>query len=392
MSTPARVVIAGASAAGLATLESLRRGGFEGEVTLVGDERHAPYDRPPLSKRVLDGSWEPDRATLRPQAHLDGLGAQWRLGVRATGADLAAGRVSLSDGDTIPFDRLVVATGVTPRRLPLGEGLDGIHVLRRLEDALALRQDLLAGGPLVVVGAGPLGCEVAATAQGLGIDVALVDVLSVPMERHVGPEIGGLLRELHLARGVALHLGAGVAALHGEAGRVTVVELADGTRLPAATVLVAIGSVPATAWLEGSGVPLGNGIVCDERCRATETVYAAGDVAEWLNPRFGVRMRVEHRMNANDHGATVAAGILGNDVACDAIPHFWSDQYDVKLQAHGLVSHDAEVAFENHDEAGMRFAAVYRRAGVMQGVLGWNIPRELRAYRGALAEAPTVMA
>jgi 3-phenylpropionate/trans-cinnamate dioxygenase ferredoxin reductase component len=384
--TSRHIVIVGASAAGLAVVESLRRGSCADAVTLIGAERELPYDRPPLSKKVLDGSWEPSRARLREQDHIDALGADFRLGVRASGVDTARRRVKLESGEEVGYDDLVIATGVAPRRLPFGNDLTGVHVLRRLDDSLALRADLLEGGPLVVIGAGPLGCEVAATATRMGLDVALVDVLALPMVRLVGPEVAERLAELHRSHGVALHLSAGVAGIQGSGERVQAVELSDGSRLPAHTVLVAIGCAPVTEWLAGSGIPLADGVVCDERCQAAEHVYAAGDVAEWFNPRFGVRMRVEHRMNANEQGSVVAANLLGEGRHYDPIPHFWSDQYDLKLQAHGVLAPGATVAIESHDDERGRFAAVYSDGGIVHGVLGWNIPREIRGYRAIVGE------
>jgi NADPH-dependent 2,4-dienoyl-CoA reductase/sulfur reductase-like enzyme len=336
---------------------------------------------------VLDGSWEPDRTQLRAEDQLDALGAEWRLGTPVEGLDLERRRIRMSGGDELPFDRLVVATGVVPCRLPFGHELAGVHALRTLEDAAALRADLLRGGPLVVVGAGPLGCEVAATARKMGLEVALLDLLELPMLPHVGREVAQRIAALHERRGIRLHLGVKVVALHGEAGRVAAVELADGRRLDASTALIAIGCVPATAWLRGSGVPLGNGVRCDETCRAAEHVYAAGDVAEWFNPRFSRRMRVEHRMNANEQGTVVAANLLGAAVVFEPVPHFWSDQYDVKLQAHGFLAPDATVTVEPHGADEAKFAAVYHRNGVVEGVLGWNIPRELRSYRTAIGSA-----
>jgi 3-phenylpropionate/trans-cinnamate dioxygenase ferredoxin reductase component len=377
-----RIVVVGASAAGLTTVEALRSGGYADRLTLVGVELRLPYKRPPLSKQTLSGVWAPERALLTSAKRVDELDVDLRLGVRADAVDLGRRKVSLSGGDELPYDALVIATGVTPRRLPSGHELAGVHVLRTLDDSLAFREDLIRGGPLVILGAGPLGCEVAATARQLGLDVTLVDVLPVPMLQQVGREIGALLADLHIARGVELRLGMSITRLRGAGGRVVSVELADGSALKAQTVLVSIGSVPACGWLRGSGLPLGDGIVCDEFCRAYDRVYAAGDVAEWFNPRFSMRMRVEHRVNAEEQARAVAANILGRRTPYAPIPHFSTDQYHVKLRAHGILPADARMEFEREEGDQSRFAAIYSRDGVVRGVLGWNISCELRQYRG----------
>ncbi|MFB4309728.1 NAD(P)/FAD-dependent oxidoreductase [Actinomadura sp. GTD37] len=383
---PERVVIVGASAAGLATAEALREKGYGGALTLVGAERHAPYDRPPLSKQILTGAWEPERAELRDEAAIGKLGAEILLGRRATGLDVAGRTVPLDGGDRRPFDALVIATGAAPRRLP-GRRLAGVHVLRTLDDALALRESLLGGPRLVVVGAGFLGCEVAAAARRMGVDVTLVDPLPVPMLRQFGDRIGSLVGRLHRDHGAELRTGVGVSRFAESAGRVTAVELADGSVLDADAVVVAVGAAPATGWLAGSGLPLGDGVECDARCRAAPGIYAAGDVASWRNPRFGVRMRVEHRQNATEQGRAVAAGILGERRPFAPAPYFWTDQYDARIQAYGIFPPDAVPAVVSGDVAGRKFVASYSRGGRVVGVLGWNSPRELIRQRQAVLPA-----
>jgi len=381
---PRRIVVVGASAAGLTTAEVLRTKGYDGTLTLIGDERHLPYDRPPLSKQVLAGTWQPERVRLRDAEAIAGLGAELLLGRAATGLDLAGRRVLLDGGDRVPFDALVVATGVGPRRLP-GDGLAGVHVLRTLDDSLALRERLLAGPRVVVVGAGFLGAEVAATARGLGLEVTLADPLPVPMHRQVGDMVGGLVGRLHEDHGVALRLGVGVSRFVEAAGRVVAVDLADGTRLEADVVVVAVGSLPATGWLAGSGVPLGDGVECDAECRAAPGVYAAGDVASWHNSHFGTRMRVEHRLNAGEQAMAVAGNLLGARREFTPIPYFWSDQYDARIQAYGIFPAGAEVTVLDGDVAARTFVAGYRLHGQTVGVLGWNSPRALRGLRQLVA-------
>ncbi|MFE2037439.1 NAD(P)/FAD-dependent oxidoreductase [Streptomyces scopuliridis] len=377
---PRDVLIVGASAAGLATAEALRNKGYDGRLTLVGDEACLPYDRPPLSKQVLSGAWQPERVRLRDEQAIDKLDAEFQLGRRAVGLDAAGRKVLLDGGERVAFDALVIATGVTPRRLP-GDDLEGVHVLRTLDDALALRADLLVRPKVVVVGAGFLGAEVAAVAGTMGLEVTLVDPLPVPMRRQFGDMIGKLVGQTHSDHGVALRLGVGVARFVESAGRVAAVELADGTKLDADVVVVGVGSTPATDWLADSGLVLGNGVECDAECRAAPGVYAAGDVASWHNPHFGVRMRVEHRLNATEQGMAVAANILGEQRPFAPVPYFWSDQYDARVQAYGIFPEHADVTVMHGSLNDREFVAAYGHEGEVVGVLGWNSHRELRTLR-----------
>lgn len=370
------VVVVGASAAGLATAETLRREGFAGTVTLVGDEVHAPYDRPPLSKQFLAGEWDADRLALRPASDFDALDLDLRLGRRATALDVAARTVTLDDDEPVGFDALVVATGVQPRTLP---GTPA-RTLRTMEDAVALRESLRPGRRLVVVGAGFLGAEAAASARSLGCEVTLIEPAPVPLAHAVGADVGAALAQAHHDHGVDLRTGIGVARVH-DGG----VELADGTLVEGDEVLVAVGSVPTTDWLAGSGLELGDGLVCDATCAAAPGIYAAGDVARWDNPRFGVSMRVEHRTHAAEQGMAVARNVLGAGRPFAPVPYFWSDQYDLKIQAHGyLRGHDAvQVVDGDLDER--RFLAAYRTGDRLAGVLAVGMPpRALRPWRQAL--------
>jgi 3-phenylpropionate/trans-cinnamate dioxygenase ferredoxin reductase subunit len=377
---PRQVVIVGASAAGLSTAEALRRRGYDGGLTLIGDEPHLPYDRPPLSKQILAGTWQPDKLVLRGDEALSELGAELLFGRAATGLDRAGQQVLLAGGDAVAYDALVIATGVSPRRLP-GADLDGVHLLRTVDDALALRANLLAGPKVVVVGAGFLGAEVAAVARTMGLDVTLVDPLPVPMHRQFGPRIGGLIAELHREHGVALRLTAGVSRFVDAGGQVTAIELADGSLIDADLVLVAVGASPATGWLDGSGLALGDGVECNSRCEAAPGIYAAGDVASWHNPHFDARMRLEHRMNATEQGIAVAGNLLGDDLPFASVPYFWTDQYDVKIQAYGIFPPGAELQIISGDLDDRRFVAAYGQHGTVTGVLGWNSPREARTLR-----------
>ncbi len=379
-----RVVVVGASAAGLAAAETLRHQGFSGELTLVGAEPHLPYDRPPLSKQVLDGRWTRERAFLRKDAALEALDARWLLGTAATQLDRANRRVLLSDGTTLGYDGLVIATGVAARRLS-GDDLVGAHVLRTLDDAFAIQAELIAGRHLVIVGAGFLGCEVAAAAQHLGLQVSLVDPLPAPMIRQLGADIAARVAALHVEHGVSLRCGVGITGFAEQHGRVTGVTLSDGTRLDADLALIAVGSTPNTGWLTRSGLALTNGIDCDECCRAASGIVAAGDVASWHHVGLGRRVRVEHRTNAIEQGAAAARTLLGVDLTPFApVPFFWSDQYDVKIQVHGMPDSCAECHIVRGDPAEGRFAAAYQRDGRSVAILTWNMPRAALELRKQL--------
>jgi NADPH-dependent 2,4-dienoyl-CoA reductase/sulfur reductase-like enzyme len=384
---PAGVLVIGASASGLTTVEALRRKGYRGQVTVLGAEAHLPYDRPPLSKQVLSGAWEPDRTRLRTQEVLSGLDAEFVLGDPATALDPVARTVHTASGRTLGADALVIATGVRPRRLPRQPDLVGVHVLRTLDDALALRANLLESSRLVVVGEGVLGAEIAATARTLGLDVTIAGPLAAPMAGQIGPLVSGLLAELHTERGVCLRLGTGVTDLESEAGRVTGVRLATGEVLPADMVVVAIGAIPTTDWLEGSGLSLENGVVCDSRCRAAEGIYAVGDIARWHHEHLDLLIRLENRTNATDQANVVAANILGENRPYVPVPYFWSDQFDVKIQVHGFLPPDAEATIVDGDPATGRFVARYERDGMVTGVLGWKMPKQCLLRRQEVADA-----
>ena len=383
-----RVAVVGASLAGLRAAEELRARGFDGTITVVGDEIHPPYDRPPLSKQVLAGDWQPERIALTVAAGggLDGLALDWRLGAVATALDLADRAVTLAGGERVPFDGLVVATGATPRRLPGTDHLAGVHTLRTLDDCLAVRAALDAGpGRVVVVGGGFIGAEVAATCRGRGLDVTLVEALPVPLGRVLGDEIGAVMADVHRDHGVDVRLGVGVAGLDG-GRRVERVRLADGSDVPADLVVVGIGVVPTTGWLEGSGLTLADGVVCDETVAAAPGVVAAGDVARWWSRRFGELVRVEHWDNAITMGAHAARRLLAGEgepteaLAYDPVPWFWSDQYDRKIQLAGRSAGADEVRVVDGSTAERRFVALYRRGDRLTGVLAMNRPRPLLTY------------
>ena len=392
MTVPTRVLVVGAAASGLATVEALRRKGYAGGITVLGDEPHAPYDRPPLSKQVLSGQWEPARTALRTPEVLGGLDAEFVPGDAAIALDTATRTVRTERGREHQADAIAIATGMRARELPGQRDLSGVHVLRTLDDALALRKDLLTCSRLVVVGEGVLGAEIAATARKLGLDVTMTGPQPAPMALQVGPMVSGLLAELHSEQGVRLRLGVGVVALTGEHGRVAEVQLASGERLPADAVVVAIGASPATEWLADSGLRLDNGVVCDSRCRAAEGIYAVGDVARWHHEGLGRLIRLENRTNATEQAQVVAGAILGEDRPYLPVPYFWTDQYDAKIQVHGMLPIGAEVDVVDGDVSSRRFVARYRSDGVVTGVLGWNMPKQARLRRQEVVDAASAAA
>jgi NADPH-dependent 2,4-dienoyl-CoA reductase/sulfur reductase-like enzyme len=383
------VVVVGASLAGLRAVQALRRAGFAGRVTAIGEESEPPYDRPPLTKEVLAGKWDVERTRLlRPED--EDLQVEWRLGQRAESLDLAGRRVALAGREHVPFDGLVIATGTYARRLPGAPSLAGIHVLRTLSDCLALRAELDRSPRVAVIGAGFIGLEVAATCRGRGLAVSVIESLAAPLERGLGATLGAYVGEIHSDQGVELRLGAKVARLVG-AGRVEAVELEGGTRIPADVVVVGIGAAPATAWLERSGLELDNGVLCDATCRTTRApfVVAAGDVARWPNPLFGEAMRIEHWTNATeqaDHAvATLLAGERGGE-AFAPVPFVWSDQYDRKIQIAGRLEGADETRVVDGSLEERRFVMLFGSRGRVVGVLGMNRPRLVMKARALIRD------
>lgn len=382
------IVVAGASLAGLRGSEALREAGYEGRLVVIGAEPHLPYDRPPLSKEVLAGTWDPERTALRPAESYADLAIEWRLGRRAVGLDPAAHTVLLDDGERVQFDGLLIATGARARALRGGPPLAGTHTLRTLDDCLALRAALDKTPRVCVVGAGFIGAEVAATCRARGLEVTLVEALVAPLARALGPSMGRVLAELHHDHGVAVRCGVGVAALEGR-GHIERVRLVDGSAIAADRVVVGIGVEPETDWLEGSGLPIQDGVCCDATCATpVPGIVAAGDVARWRNPRFGTTMRVEHWTNAVEQGMAAATRLLAGAAAepYAPVPFFWSDQYGVKIRFAGVARPDDEIRVVHGSTAERRFVALFGRAGRLTGVLAFDRSRLLMRYRRRIAE------
>ncbi|NJQ03164.1 NAD(P)/FAD-dependent oxidoreductase [Streptomyces zingiberis] len=384
MSVPSDVLVVGASAAGLAVVESLRRKGYRGRITLLGEESGAPYDRPPLSKQVLAGSWDAERTHLRAPAVLEALETRFVFGERAVSLDVAARTVRTASGRELGAQAVVLATGLHPRRLPGLSGTGGVYVLRTLDDAVRLREELLRAEQTVVIGDGVLGAEIAATARETGQDVTLTGPQAAPMEMQLGADIAERLAALHIGHGVRLRPHTLVQEVTSSQGRITGVRTAGGEILPAGLVVEAVGGVPATDWLAGSGLALEDGVVCDSHCRAAEGVYAAGDVARFHHQALGRSLRLENRTNATEQAQTVAANILGESRAYTPVPYFWTDQLGVRIQVYGLPTPTATVHIAEGDVQEGRFVARYEEAGRPVAVLGWNMPKHARLQRQSL--------
>ncbi|GAA2705959.1 NAD(P)/FAD-dependent oxidoreductase [Actinoplanes palleronii] len=383
------VVIVGASLAGTRTAQGLRALGHTGPITLIGAETELPYDRPPLSKTLLSSDWSAsavDEVRLISTAELDQLAVELRLGTAAAGLDTAAKLVRLADGAEVGYDVLVIATGAVARPSPWNPA-SGVLQLRTLADARAIAERLALKEPVVVVGGGFIGTEIAAAAVAAGCPVVVVDPVPEPMARLVGPEIAGSLVGLHRDNGVTTRFGVGVIGITGVAGALTV-ELDTGERLPASTAVVGIGSIPATDWLTGSGLTLDNGVVTDGFLRAVGAadVYAIGDVARWPHPGRGQQVRAEHWTNASDQARHVATAIArGTEAAYESTDYVWSDQYDWKVNAVGWRDPRGSSTVIGDLAEGGRVAVVHADAGgAACGVVTVNWVRALNQARRRL--------
>ncbi|MBE5477801.1 hypothetical protein E3G68_005134 [Mycobacteroides abscessus] len=386
MTTCAGIVLVGGGLAAARIGEELRRAEFAGPITIVSDEAHLPYDRPPLSKGVLRG--EIDDVLLKPADFYADNDITVRLGSAATALDTATNTVTLADGDILPYDELVIATGLIPKRITSLPDLAGVHVLRTLDESLALRNQARSGRRAVVIGAGFIGCEVAASLRALGIEATIVEPQPAPLASVLGVQIGDLVARLHRAEGVDVRCGVGVTSVTGT-GHVERVHLSDGTELGADIVVVGIGSRPSTDWLQDSGVKLGDGVLCDAHGRTTAPhVWAIGDVASWQDAT-GRRSRVEHWSNIAEQARVIVPAMLGHTApGIAAVPYFWSDQYDVKIQCLGEPAPDDVVHVVEDD--GRRFLAYYERDGVVTGVVGGGLPGKVMKARARIARTTAI--
>lgn len=385
-----QVVVVGAGVAGTRAAEALRQDGYDGALTIVGAERQAPYHRPPLSKKLLSGEVHRAGVDMAPQFDMD---ARVFRGASAVSLDMSARTVQVRDDGqnlSLGFDGLVIASGAEPREWPGGPTLDGVLLLRTVDDCLAIRKRLGSHPRVLVVGGGFIGSEVAATCRLLGLDVTLVEKAAGPLVQALGAELAPCWATLHREHGVDLRVGVGVDGFVGN-GRVEAVRLTDGSQVPADVVIVGLGVTPATAWLEGSGLHLDDGVVCDatgaaEGNTGDGNVVAAGDVARWWHPLYERHLRTEHWDDAARQGEAAARTLLAGPEhaeAFDAVPYFWSDQYDVKLQMFGVpTDYDAVEIIEGNPGAG-GFIGAYGRGGRTIAVLG-TIPGRVHAYREAI--------
>jgi 3-phenylpropionate/trans-cinnamate dioxygenase ferredoxin reductase component len=366
-------VIVGASLTGAKAAETLREEGFEGRLVLIGDEPVRPYERPPMSKSYLRGESSFDEAAVHPPNFYDDQNVELRTGTTVMSIDPAARQVVLESAATLDYDRVLLATGAAPRRLDVpGATLDGVLYLRTVEDSDAIRRAATASVPVVVIGAGWIGAEVAASARQLGAEVSMVEMASVPLERVLGPEVGAIYRDLHAEHGVDLHLGVGIDSIAGADG-VEEVRLTDGTVLPAGAVIVGVGVSPRIELAEAAGLELDNGVVTDEHLASSVTgIYAAGDVANVLYPSYGTHIRLEHWSAALNQGPVAARNMLGQATAYDKIPYFYSDQYDLGMEYRGWAAQFDQVLIRG-DASRREFIAFWLLGGQVRAAMNANV-------------------
>jgi len=392
-----RIVIVGASLAGVRAAETLRSLGFSGSITMVGDEPHMPYDRPPLSKNFLAGEWEADRVALRKPEALEELNLTWKLGSAATSLNLEENSLTLASGEILTYHGLIIATGGVVRRLPNQPTIAGVHVLRTLSDSANLRNEIVEGARVVVIGAGFIGLEAAATASKRGAQVTVLEGLEAPLIRALGAEMGAAIGAVHTRNGVDVRCGVQVQSINGT-DRVTSITLGNGEEVPADVVIVGIGVAPATQWCEGSGLTIRDGIVCDENlCAGPAHVFVAGDVLRWPNSLFTdveADMRVEHWTNAAEQGAIAAKNLFASMYETElepyaAVPFFWSDQFDARIQCLGRPSANAQVDIVDGNIDDGKFCAIYTVNNRLTAVLGVSKPKLVMPSRALLSKHTT---
>jgi len=384
-----RYVIVGASLAGATAAAALRSEGFDGQIVLIGAEDRLPYERPPLSKEYLRGEAEDGSPYLDANGLFDDQAIELRTGAAAISLDTVDRSVTLAGGERVGYDALLLATGAEPRRPSIaGADLEGTHHLRTIDDADALRAGLRGRPRVVVVGGGWIGCEVAASAAHLGASVTLVELSAAPLIQALGASLGSFYADVHAEHGIHLRMNRSISHIEG-AGRVERVVLADGERIDADLVVFGVGVAPRTALAEAAGLEVGNGILVDERLQTSVPgVFAAGDVANALNLRYGHRLRVEHWANARDQAAIAARGMLGKPAAFTAVPYFFSDQYDVGMEYRGAAAAEDELVVRG-DIQGKEFIAFWLRGGRLRAAMNvnvWDCGDQIEALLGTTAE------
>ena len=382
------VVIIGAGQAGAETATALRQQGFAGSITLLGDESHPPYRRPPLSKTFLSGEAALESLYLRPEAAYARANVDLRCAARVDGIDRAARRVLLSDGASLPYNKLVLATGGSARRLaiPGDAGKHNLHVLRSVADVQRIREYLAPGKRLTVIGGGYIGLEAAAVAVSLGVRVTVLEAAPRLLVRVAAPELSEYYHAFHTGRGVDIRVGAGVERFEGTAGRIETVCCADGTRIDTDVVIAGVGLAPNVQLAVTAGLAVDNGIMVDEFAQTSDPdIYAAGDCAELPSAFLGRRVRLESVQNAIEQGRAVAAGLCGNAKSYDPVPWFWSDQYHLKLQMVGMPQ-DYDRVVTRGSRAEHSFAIFYLRDGGIIGAETVNRPQEFMLARQLVAK------
>lgn len=386
------IVVIGAGIAGGRAVEALRKEGFEGNITLVGAEPELPYERPPLSKGFMTGEIADGAFTITSAEQYADQRIDARLGRQATSLDPTSKSVTLDDGETLEYDQLLIVTGASPRRMTVpGHELAGIHYLRTLADSRAIRDDLANAENVAIAGMGFIGAELAASARTLGKHVTTIESQPVPLAPALGHEVAERIVGIHRSHGVEMFTGERVTGFEGN-GRVQRVVMASGHAVPCDMVVVGIGVIPNTQWLEGSGIEIENGIVVDEYCRTSlPDVFAAGDVANWWSQRYGRRLRIEHFDHAGNQAVAAAKVMLGQDKPYDPVPYFWSDHYDISLQVAGTTRDHDEVIFRGAVASGS-WSAFYLASGELRAALSANRFKDFSAGRRMLRAGTPVTA
>lgn len=386
MASKEHYVIVGASTAGNSAAETLRKEGFDGRITLIGRESDRPYDRPPLSKEYLRGEKEQEKLYFKPSEFYQEQEIDLHLGDSAARIDVSNRSLELDSGESLKFDKLLLATGSRARKLDIsGNRLEGVHYLRTIGSSRRLGSDLEKGGRAVIVGAGFIGLEVAASCRMKGLDVTVLEIEDVPLRHAIGEELGNLCADIHRDQGVEFRLGEGIQEIQGD-GRAERVITSSSAELPCDMVVIGVGAFPDTQLADGSDIKVDDGIVVNEYCETTVPgIYAAGDVASWWHPDLGRRIRVEHWDNAINQAATAARNMLGQQESYSPVLYFWSDQYDLNLQYVGE-AHGSDKMIYRGDPEDRKFSAFFMKDGLVQATFAVNSFRDINASRRLIGD------